>query len=133
MDDHTLVCFSNFDSDNLDDHKAVLNAIKANPRNAVIAPPLQEGDGGSVSGRPKLAMFTGKLWRPGHQLKIAFMSGTEWQRNKVKQYAPVWTQYANLKFTFINHGSATPDILIDFNPGNGNWSKLAPIVPMRVP
>lgn len=40
-------------------------------------------------------------WTPGTTLKVSFMNGTDWQKEKVKQYCPQWSRYANVKFEFI--------------------------------
>lgn len=40
----------------------------------------------------------------------------------MKQYAPEWTQYANIKFTFVDSGQV--DILIAFSPSSGSWSYI---------
>lgn len=47
---------------------------------------------------------------------------TKTEQDKVKTYAPQWTKYANIKFTFVDSGEV--DILITFNPSLGSWSYL---------
>lgn len=47
---------------------------------------------------------------------------TKRKQEQVKKYAPQWTQYANIKFTFVDSGAV--DILIAFNPSEGSWSFL---------
>lgn len=61
-----------------------------------------------------------KFWPVGTTLKIGFIGGTASQIAAVKQYAPEWTQYANLKFEFAT--SPPYDIRIAFNSANGAWS-----------
>jgi hypothetical protein len=51
-------------------------------------------------------------WTPGITLRVAFIGGTEWQREKVKQYAPGWSKYANVKFEFLEDGKS--DIRVSF-------------------
>lgn len=59
-------------------------------------------------------------WTPGITINVSFMDGTDWQHNKVKQYAPIWSQYANVKFNFMNYG--TGDVRISFDPKKGSYS-----------
>lgn len=61
-----------------------------------------------------------KFWATGRILKIGFLGGTASQIAAVKQYAPEWTQSANLKFDFPTVGPY--DIRIAFNAANGAWS-----------
>lgn len=64
----------------------------------------------------------GKLWPNGSTLRIRFIDGTAEQRNTVKQYAPEWTQHANLIFEFNDAPDA--EIRIAFDPSAGSWSYL---------
>jgi hypothetical protein len=60
-------------------------------------------------------------WTPGITLKVSFVNGTVWQRQKVKQYAPEWCQYANVKFQFIEDGNG--DVRISFDK-QGSYSYI---------
>lgn len=60
-------------------------------------------------------------WTPGTTLKVSFIGGTDWQKEKVKQYAPLWSRVANVKFEFIPQG--TGDIRISFNK-KGSYSYI---------
>jgi hypothetical protein len=124
--DFSRVCFFGFQEEDVDESARIENAIQENARNAAVTVPPGAGVGGPPdSGPMELAIFVRKLWKPGYELKIRFFSGTEWQQNKVKEHAPQWTEYANIKFTFLDDAaSAIPDILIDFNPTKGSWSYL---------
>lgn len=62
----------------------------------------------------------GKFWPTGSVLKIGFIGGTASQIAAVKQYAPEWTQHANLKFEFPAAGPY--DLRVAFNSGGGAWS-----------
>ncbi|KAL8950020.1 MAG: hypothetical protein Q9222_003914 [Ikaeria aurantiellina] len=55
---------------------------------------------------PSLAMYLGKFWAPGRQLKISFLSGSDWQKSKVKQYAPIWCHgyFTNQRKASMNLG-----------------------------
>jgi serralysin len=59
-------------------------------------------------------------WTPGTTLKVSFINGTDWQKEKVKQYAPAWSSYANVKFEFLPIGVG--DIRVSFDPKKGSYS-----------
>ncbi len=59
-------------------------------------------------------------WTPGTVLNVSFLGGTDWQHSKVKQYSVIWSQYANIKFNFMNSG--TGDIRVSFDPKKGSYS-----------
>lgn len=61
-----------------------------------------------------------KFWPTAKVLKIGFLGGTAAQIAAVKQYAPEWTQSANLTFSFPVTGPY--DIRISFNASGGAWS-----------
>ncbi len=60
-------------------------------------------------------------WTPGTTLKVTFIGGTAWQQAKVKQYAPVWSSHANIKFEFPVTGAG--DIRISFEK-KGSYSYI---------
>lgn len=55
-------------------------------------------------------------WTPGTVLTVGFMGGTQWQWDKVKQYAPIWSQYANVTFKFGGQATGNEDVRISFDP-----------------
>ncbi|KAL8748357.1 MAG: hypothetical protein Q9184_007362, partial [Pyrenodesmia sp. 2 TL-2023] len=120
------ICFAgaNPAADGLSEFESAARATGENQRNGSLTIPIGTHPGPMVSpiDAPDLAMLMGKFWAPGRQLKISFLSGTDWQKEKVRKYAPSWCQHANLSMTFINNGEC--DILIDFNPTVGSWSYL---------
>lgn len=61
-----------------------------------------------------------KNWPTGAKLRVRFMSGTEEQRELVKQFAPTWCQFANLELVFDDAPQA--EIRITFDPNDGAWS-----------
>lgn len=61
-----------------------------------------------------------KFWATGSVLRIGFLGGTAAQIAAVKQYAPEWTQSANLTFTFPATGPY--DCRIAFSSAGGAWS-----------
>jgi len=76
----------------------------------------------NVGGRTRAITPLRKLWLNGSTLRVKFMGGTTTQRNLVKQYAPVWTQHANLKFVFSE--DATSEIRVTFDANDGAWSYI---------
>src|SRR5205814_8189022 len=61
-------------------------------------------------------------WTPGATITVSFLEGSEWQKSKVEQYAPLWSQYANVKFKFIDHG--TGDDRVSLDPSNCSYSYI---------
>ena len=61
-----------------------------------------------------------KMWANGSTLRIKFMNGSPGQQELVAQFAPQWTQFANLKFEFTEENDA--EIRIAFNENDGAWS-----------
>ena len=61
-------------------------------------------------------------WTTGSTLRVKFLGGSEYVRRKVVRYASEWTQYANLKFQFVDSGPS--DIRISFVRGQGSWSMV---------
>ena len=72
-------------------------------------------------GPARAAFEIAKLWPNGKVLHIRFLNGTEQQKQIVKQFAPQWTEHANLKFVFDDAPSA--EIRIAFND-DGAWSYI---------
>ncbi|MEI9909117.1 MAG: M12 family metallopeptidase [Bacteroidota bacterium] len=60
-------------------------------------------------------------WTPGTTLKVSFMNGNDWQKEKVKQYALQWSRYANVKFEFMAQGPG--DIRVSFDK-QGSYSYI---------
>lgn len=60
-------------------------------------------------------------WTPGTTIKVSFLNGTEWQHEKVEQYVPAWSKYANIKFEFLTKGVG--DVRISFNK-QGSYSYI---------
>jgi hypothetical protein len=74
-----------------------------------------------------LSMLTEKMWTPGQELTVGFYADqtTNFVINKVKQYAVVWENIANIRFRFLNTTSATgATIRIGFDTTDGSWSQL---------
>ncbi|HSU28918.1 MAG TPA: hypothetical protein VLJ68_11080 [Chitinophagaceae bacterium] len=60
-------------------------------------------------------------WTPGTTLTVSFIGGTQWQKDKVKLYAPTWSRYGNIKFQFIDIGLG--DIRVSFEK-KGSYSYI---------
>ncbi len=73
-------------------------------------------------GKARAAFQIAKLWPNGTEFHIRFIGGTAQQRNVVTQFAPHWTQHANLKFIFDDAPNA--QIRIAFNGNDGAWSYI---------
>ena len=55
-------------------------------------------------------------------LRVHFLGGTEDEKSFVRQVAQEWSQYANIRFEFVEHGAS--DIRIGFDKNGGNWSEV---------
>jgi len=87
------------------------------------APGLQKLRRMGVSAHPlKLALETGKRWKPGQTLSIRFLDGSAFQRAKVQEKASEWLQYANIKFSW--KGDKSAQIRISFKADPGSWSAV---------
>ncbi|KAH7074342.1 hypothetical protein BKA63DRAFT_415298 [Paraphoma chrysanthemicola] len=120
---HGPICFNKFiggsDTSTVPSSTSVSSAVAENPRNGSLTLPPNP----NTPNEPlHLAMVTRKFWRAGREIKIGWQGGSSWQKDKVKQYAPQWCQYANLKFIFVDSGEV--DILVSFDPSTGSWSYL---------
>lgn len=97
-------------------------AIQENPANA--------GDGGGEESGALdfMAVDAKRMWAPGRVLKVYFMNGSSYQRSKVRQYALVWRDYANIDFTFSTDDATitalNADIRINFDASGRSWSYL---------
>lgn len=72
-------------------------------------------------GPARAAFEIAKLWTNGKTLHIRFINGTAQQKQIVKQFAPQWSQHANLKFVFDD--APTAEVRIAFND-DGAWSYI---------
>ena len=67
-----------------------------------------------------LALPTGSLWLNGRTLRVKILNGSEKIKSKVRQYASVWTQYANLKLDFVDSDDA--EIRVNIDLSGSSWS-----------
>jgi hypothetical protein len=102
--------------------KAAALAVKENPANGprpfqMMTPAISAG----VSVHPmKMALFTGKRWKPGRTLGVRFLDGTKTQRSKTEHFAQEWLDYANVKMAF--NAGPKAEIRISFQADPGSWS-----------
>lgn len=74
----------------------------------------------SMSLADRIAVLKAKKWPNGSTLRVRFIGGDSHKHNIVKQFAPKWSNHANLKFEFNNASDA--DIRISFIDSDGAWS-----------
>ncbi|MBP6440015.1 MAG: hypothetical protein KA259_00300 [Caldilineaceae bacterium] len=94
--------------------EADLHAIEINPRNLPQVYPLTASKEG--------ALHTARCWPLGATLRIAFLEGARGVQERVAAIAQEWTEYANLKFAFVDDPDA--EIRITFDGRTGSWSYL---------
>lgn len=76
--------------------------------------------GAGAHGASRAIMPNGKRWLNTSKLRVRFIGATEQQRALVKQFAPTWSEFANLDFVFDDSPQA--EIRISFDPNDGAWS-----------
>jgi serralysin len=69
----------------------------------------------------EMALVTGKMWKPGRTITVAFLDGVASVQEKVAKYARQWSQWANISFNFVSGKDAT--IRISFAE-EGSWSAI---------
>lgn len=96
---------------------AAITALKETPRNK---------DPGLVACLPQQATRShlgdrvACMWAAGRTLRVRLIGGSTHVRNKVKQYALTWLEYASIKMEFVDYGEA--EIRVGFREGQGFWS-----------
>lgn len=96
------------------DVEAKALALAENPDN---------GGKADASMSERLALVKRKMWRNGRTLRVRFLDGTPFLRERVKHYANEWTKYANLTFDFADDPRAEIRVSFAFDPGR-SWSAL---------
>ena len=108
------------------DQKPVTN-ISLPPRRSTAGIPIPKiNSDGSVSQvgviQQGLTSATEKMWNPGDIISVYLGTmTTDFVRNKVKQYAKTWEQYANIKFDFVNDMQSAK-IRVGFFYNGQSWS-----------
>lgn len=91
------------------------------PKGGIIIQPSGNGHNRSIEHPTRMALEKKKLWVNGSTLRVKFMEGTSAQHDIVKQFAPEWCEYANIKLEFSNSPEA--EIRIAFQD-DGAWSYI---------
>lgn len=61
-----------------------------------------------------------KKWMLGQEIRVKFLDGNDYVKNKVRDNAEIWEEFANIHFIFVDRGDA--EIRISFSMDNGSWS-----------
>ena len=97
-----------------------------------VQPAIWIDDGTEVTTEPRAVVIKGAVWGQADTvtqetsstliLRVRFLDGTNEYRDLVRQIAPEWSKYANIRFEFVENDPS--DIRIGFDPENGHWSNL---------
>ncbi|MEP6767773.1 MAG: hypothetical protein ABJC61_03835 [Acidobacteriota bacterium] len=94
-------------------------AVKENPANGPRGLRMMLG----ASAHPvKMALYTGKRWKPGRTLGIRFLDGSKTQRSLTEHFATMWLQYANIGMKFGSDPKA--EVRVSFQADPGSWSAV---------
>ncbi|WEW58278.1 hypothetical protein PRK78_003746 [Emydomyces testavorans] len=97
--------------------KAASACVKENPRNAQQITTAKKHMPHKSS---KLALPVNTMWADGRTLRVRLLSGSDYIKSKIKQYATKWTEYANIKLQFVESGDA--EIRVRVNSDGTSWS-----------
>ncbi|EWG41079.1 hypothetical protein FVEG_03255 [Fusarium verticillioides 7600] len=108
--------------------EAIRVALQENPENAINSPAIPLAPAGGITPNQRLiqpinrlGFYVNKTWKNGRTIRVRFLPGASpYVQGKVKQYANVWSKYANIHFKFVY--SAPEEIRISFVKGDGSWS-----------
>lgn len=70
----------------------------------------------------EMALVSEKIWGNGKKLRVYFFPGDPFVQEKVKQYARVWEEFANISFEFTDDINA--EIRVSFEPDGTSWSAI---------
>src|SRR5215203_2816656 len=104
---------------------AEADAINIRPDNLRVVP-LGIGRG---LGRPRMAIATETLWRPGTVINVRFVDGIAEVQQKVEDIAHGWEEFANVRFEFGDAPDAP--VRISFAQ-EGSWSNLGTVA-LQIP
>lgn len=68
------------------------------------------------------ASLKDRIWKGKHTLRVRFLGGSEFLREKVRYYAQAWSNYANIQFQFVD--SSPSDIRVSFDLDGSSWSYI---------
>lgn len=94
-------------------------SIQENSENAGVVH-VRPGLGVPARSPMRMALVTGRKWKNGRTLRVSFMGGDSYVRDKVKDFAVGWSEHANLIFEFGSDPDA--EIRVAFTQGEGSWS-----------
>ena len=63
----------------------------------------------------KIALETGKLWKNGRTLNVAFLDGSDTQKKNAIAKATMWCKYANVKLNFNGKSKSEIRISLDWS------------------
>jgi hypothetical protein len=98
--------------------KAFDASIKENPQNDWLK--LADRIKDAPPGTEKAAVTYRKLWASNRTLNCRFLGGDSQVKKNVEKYAHEWSEVANVKFKFVDSGTA--EIRIGFDPALGSSS-----------
>lgn len=78
---------------------------------------------GVPSGVAHLALERNRLWANGHTITVKFLNGTAAMHDRVRRFARIWLEHANLHFNFVSSGTPA-EVRVSFNSNDGNWSQI---------
>src|SRR5688500_812395 len=104
---------------------AEADALSIRPDN-MVATPIP---GGRALGRPRMAIRTETLWKPGTTLRARFMDGDEAVKRKVADVAAGWEGHANVHVAFGDDPDA--EVRISFAL-EGSWAYLGTVA-LQIP
>lgn len=73
-----------------------------------------------AGGRTRAISIIGKQWVNGSTIRVRFMDGSQSQQDMVRNFAPQWTEHANLDFEFTDDRRA--EVRVTFDADDGAWS-----------
>lgn len=76
---------------------------------------------GEPNGGVQIALVNEKLWDIGQTVKVRFISGSDFVKQKVIQFAEEWENFANVNFEFVPSGNT--EIRVSFKEGS-SWSYI---------
>lgn len=101
--------------------RAARLAVEENPDNRAPVMGKRRFGMSSPAAPLKMAIMTGKKWKPGRVLGVCFLDGSATQRARVAQFATEWSKYCSITFDF-NAAKADAQIRISFKADTGSWS-----------
>jgi hypothetical protein len=93
-------------------------ALEENPANAPAIDPRMLPPGVMVAA---MAALTGKLWKPGRELRVRFLDGDPRVQQRLQPFVHEWSKHCDIKFVFGDDPNA--EIRISFKD-KGSWSYI---------